>query len=78
MSRKMEKHPGSQVEFLTWGFPKIKGPFLGAPIIRTAIYLGSILGSPYFGKLPRLGLQAACSTGFGGRPGTLRLLSSGS
>ena len=50
MSRKMEKHPGSQVEFLTWRFPKIKGPFLGAPIIRTIIYLGSILGPLILGN----------------------------
>ena len=34
-----------------WGFPKIRGTFLGVPIIRISI-LGSILGSPYFGKLP--------------------------
>ena len=33
-------------------FPKIKGTLLGVPIIRTLAFLGSILGSPYFGKLP--------------------------
>ena len=37
---------------LTWEFPKIRGTFLGVPIIRITIYWGSILGSPYFGKLP--------------------------
>ena len=33
------------------GFPKIRSTFLGVPI-RTIVFLGSILGSPYFGKLP--------------------------
>ena len=31
---------------MVWGFPKIRGTFLGIPKIR------SILGPPYFGKLP--------------------------
>ena len=35
-----------------WGFPKIRGTILGVPIIRTIIFWGSMLGSPYFGKLP--------------------------
>ena len=35
-----------------WEFPKIRGTFLGVPIIRTIVFLGSILGSPYLGKLP--------------------------
>ena len=36
-----------------WGFPKIRGTFLGALIIRTIVYWGgSILGFPNFGKLP--------------------------
>ena len=35
-----------------WEFPKIRGTFLGVPIIRIIVYWGSILGSPYFGKLP--------------------------
>ena len=34
------------------GFPKAKGTFLRVPITRIMIYLGSILGSPHFGKLP--------------------------
>ena len=34
-----------------WGFPKIRGTFLGVPIIRIIVFLG-LLGSPYFGKLP--------------------------
>ena len=34
------------------GFPKIRGTFLGVPIIRIVIYWGSMLGSPYLGKLP--------------------------
>ena len=37
---------------MIWGFPKIGGAFLGVPIIRTIVFWGSILGSPYFGKLP--------------------------
>ena len=35
-----------------WEFPQIRGTFLGIPIIRIIGILGSILGSPYFGKLP--------------------------
>ena len=35
-----------------WGFPKIRGTLLGVPIIRIIVSWGSILGSPYFGKLP--------------------------
>ena len=27
-----------------WGFPKIRGAFLGVPIIRTVIYLGLYWG----------------------------------
>ena len=35
-----------------WKFPKIMGTLLGVPIIRILVFWGSILGSPYFGKLP--------------------------
>ena len=35
-----------------WGFPKLGVPFLGFLIIKIIIFLGSILGSPNFGKLP--------------------------
>ena len=35
-----------------WRVPKIRGTFLGVPIIRTILFWGSILGSPYLGKLP--------------------------
>ena len=35
--------------YIYGGFPKLGVPFWGVPIIRT---LGSILGSPYLGKLP--------------------------
>ena len=36
-----------------WGFPKIRGTFLGVPIIRIIVFGGLyILGSPSFGKLP--------------------------
>ena len=36
------------------GFPKIRGTLLGIPIIRTIVFLGSIFGFPYSGKLPYL------------------------
>ena len=36
-----------------WGFPQIRGTVWRVPIIRT---WGSILGSPYFGKIPFTGL----------------------
>ena len=35
-----------------WGFPIIRVIFLRVPIIRIIVFLGSIFGSPYFGKLP--------------------------
>ena len=35
-----------------WRFPKIGGTILRVPIIRIVVFGGSILGSPYFGKLP--------------------------
>ena len=38
----------------TWGFPKIRGTFLGPN--KDYSMLGSILGSPYFGKLPHCAL----------------------
>ena len=38
--------------YLDGGFLKLGGTILGVPIIRTIVYLGSKLGSPYFGKLP--------------------------
>ena len=45
--------PGETSPRTLWEFPRIRGTLLGVPIIRT-IYsiLGSILGSPSFGKLP--------------------------
>ena len=39
-----------------WVFPKIRGKFLGVPIIRTIVYWGLFWGTPYFGKL-RAGLK---------------------
>ena len=39
-----------------WG-----GTFFGVPIIRTIVFGGSILGSPYFGKLPNAVHPAAKS-----------------
>ena len=47
---------GYYLGFRGLGFPKILCTFLGGPIIRTIIFLGSILGPPYFGKLPYQGL----------------------
>ena len=41
-----------------WNFPKIKGTFWGGPYNKGYSILGSILGSPYFGKPPyTLGLS---------------------
>ena len=39
---------------MVWGFPKIRGTFLEGPNNKDYSILGSILGSPYFGKLPFL------------------------
>ena len=36
---------GSFFRLMYW-FPKIRGTFLGIPIIRTIVYLESILGGP--------------------------------
>ena len=35
-----------------WGFPKIRGTILGGPYNKDCNILGSVLGSPYLGKLP--------------------------
>ena len=43
-----------------WGFPKIRSTLLGVPIIRINSILGSILGSPYLGKLPDETTEAEC------------------
>ena len=46
------KHHPSE---LTYGVSQIRDTILGVPVIRTIVYysiLGSILGSPYLGKLP--------------------------
>ena len=37
---------------LTWGFPNIMGTLFGGPHNKDFSILGSILGYPYFGKLP--------------------------
>ena len=42
-----------------WGFPNIRGTFLGGPYNKNYSILGSKLGSPYFGKLP-FGFSDAC------------------
>ena len=38
------------------GFPKLGVPFLGTPHNKDYSILGSILGSPYIGKLPFVSL----------------------
>ena len=41
-----------------WVVPKIRGPLFRGPHNKDYSILGSILGSPYFGKLPyEVGLQ---------------------
>ena len=37
-------------------FPKIRGTLVGGSYFREYNILGSILGSPYFGKLPNIGV----------------------
>ena len=37
--------------YTIWGFPKIRGYLFGGPNNKDYSILGSILGSPYFGKL---------------------------
>ena len=37
---------------MIWEFPKIRGTMLGSPYNKDYSILGSIMGSPYFGKLP--------------------------
>ena len=43
-----------------WGFPRIRGTFFGGPHNKEYSIWGSILGSPYFGKVPDRG--ATCKT----------------
>ena len=40
------------IQGIRWRFPKIGVPFLGVLIFQDYSFLGSILGFPYFGKLP--------------------------
>ena len=47
----MHSSPPEAPGKLTWGLPKIRGSFLGVPIIRI-IFGGVYIISPYFGKLP--------------------------
>ena len=37
---KYEMETGSPYQGFIWGFPKIKGTFLGVPIIRTIVFWG--------------------------------------
>ena len=43
---------GEYRPLLIWGFPKIKGTLFGGPHNKDYSIWGSILGSPYFEKLP--------------------------
>ena len=43
---------GFKYLIVIWGFPKIRGTLFGGPHNKDYSILGSILGSPYFGKLP--------------------------
>ena len=51
---------------IKWGFPKIRGTFLRGPHNKDHSILGSILESPYFGKLPNQILRLG--TFFANRP----------
>ena len=42
-----------------WEFPKIRGTFSGGPYNKDYSILGSILGSPYLGKLPYIVVRLA-------------------
>ena len=49
----MAKHDKDTVEEVivgTWGFPKIRGTFLGVPIIRTIVFWGLYSGPPILGN----------------------------
>ena len=48
----MELPPISIFVRFIWGVPKIRGALLGVPIVRIIVFGGSILGYPYFGKIP--------------------------
>ena len=39
---------------MNMGFPKIRGTLLGGPHDKDCIIWGTILGSPYIGKLPHV------------------------
>ena len=41
----------------TWGFPKIRGTFLGVPIIRTIVYWGLYWGPPILGNYHMTSVQ---------------------
>ena len=36
------------LSYIIWGFPKIRGTFLGVPIIRTIVFGGVYIGVPLF------------------------------
>ena len=42
--------PGGSSNLAIWGFPKIRGTFLGVPIIRTIVYWGLYWGTLILGN----------------------------
>ena len=38
--------------WMIWGFPEIKGTFLGVPIVRNTVFWRLYWGPPSLGKLP--------------------------
>ena len=52
VEKHLESLPGFCVYLL--GFPQLRGTFFGGPYKKDYSILGSILGYPYFGKLPYL------------------------
>ena len=49
MAKNMENEMETGV---IYGFPKTRGTIFGAPMLRTIVFWESIVGSPYFRKLP--------------------------
>ena len=41
---------GKRATYNVWGFPKIRGIFLGVPIIRTIVFWGLYWGPPILGN----------------------------
>ena len=50
---------------IEWGFPQIRGTLLGGPHNKDYSVLVSILGFPYFGKLPNILVEGNHSINLG-------------